>query len=71
MLKLSRVGSKSMTRLLKEVDHDSGEEFDSFCHELFHQNCTEREAYNEPLFSFDEYVAKNRNFLLEAFKKRS
>jgi len=60
-----------MTRLLKEVDHDLGLEFDSFCHELFHQNCTEREAYNESLLSYEEYLSKNRNFLIEAFKKRS
>ena len=60
-----------MTRLLKEVDHDSGREFDSFCHELFHQNCSEREAYNEPLRTYDEYVAKNMDFLVETFKKRS
>ena len=59
-----------MTRLLKEVDHDSGAEFESFCHELFHQNCSEREAYNEPLLSYEEYVTKARKFLLEEFKKQ-
>ena len=60
-----------MTRLLKEVDHDSGREFDSFCHELFHQNCAEREAYNQPLLSYEDYLAKNKDFLVEEFKKRS
>ena len=59
-----------MTRLLQEVDHDLGLEFDSFCHELFHQNCSEREAYNEPLLTFEEYVAKCKDFLIEEFKKR-
>ena len=35
-----------MSQLLSEVDFD-GVEFDSFCHEFFHRNCEEREAYNE------------------------
>ena len=59
-----------MSQLLSEVDFD-GVEFDSFCHEFFHRNCVEREAYNEPLLSFEEYLEKNRSFLVEEYNKQN
>tara|TARA_B100000085_G_scaffold24848_1_gene20866 strand:+ start:404 stop:601 length:198 start_codon:yes stop_codon:yes gene_type:complete len=36
---------------------------DMWYHEMFHKNCAEREAYNEPLYSFDEYMKKNKKWL--------
>jgi len=36
---------------------------DRFFHEMFHRNCEERETYNQPLLSYREYVANNRQFL--------
>ena len=58
-----------MTQLLTEVDYDD-EEFVNFTHRKFHDNCAEREAYGEGLYSYEEYLEKNRNFLLEAFKHK-
>ena len=59
-----------MSQLLSEGDFD-GVEFDSFCHEFFHRNCEEREAYNEPLLSFEEYLEKNRSFLVEEYNNQN
>ncbi len=45
-------------------------EKDAFFHEMFHRNCAEREAYNETLYTYEEYVEKNRQFLEDQWKKK-
>jgi len=43
------------------------DEFNTFAREMHQENCRERELYNEPLLSYDEYIDKNRQFLLDNF----
>ena len=45
------------------------ETFEVYCREMYQENCVERDAYGEPILSYDEYVEKNRQFLLDNFSK--
>ena len=45
------------------------DEFHTFAREMYQENCRERELYNETLLSYDEYIDKNRQFLLDNFKE--
>lgn len=55
-----------MENLLNE---DPRSEFSIFAHEMWLENCREREAFGDPLLSYDEYVEKNMNFLLDNMPK--
>jgi len=46
-------------------------EFVGFTHRVWLDNCDEKESWNEPKYSYEEYYKKNFNFLLEKFKKRT
>lgn len=48
------------------IDH---KEFETYCREMYQENCLERDAYNEPLLSYAEYVEKNHKFLLDNFRQ--
>lgn len=56
----------TMENLLNE---DPRSEFSIFAHEMWLENCREREAFGDPLLSYDEYVEKNMNFLLDNMPK--
>ena len=43
------------------------ETFETYCQEMYQENCVERDAYGEPILSYDEYIVKNRQFLLDNF----
>lgn len=43
------------------------DEFHTFAREMYQENCRERDLYNEPLLTFDEYISKNNQFLLDNF----
>ena len=46
------------------LNPDNRSEFEVFAQEMYQENCRERDAYNEPLLTYDEYVEKNMKFLL-------
>ena len=43
------------------------ETFEAYCREMYQENCVERDAYGEPILSYEEYIAKNRKFLRDNF----
>lgn len=43
------------------------ETFETYCREMYQENCVERDAYGEPILSYEEYVEKNMNFLLDNY----
>ena len=49
---------------------DERDEFEIFAREMYQENCRERDIYNEPLLTFDEYVEKNNQFLLDNLRKQ-
>lgn len=51
-----------MENLLNE---DPRSTFEILSHEMWLENCREREAYGDPILSYDEYVEKNMQFLLD------
>ncbi len=57
-------------RRMKRMESNKELEKDAFFHEMFHRNCAEREAYNETLYTYEEYVEKNRQFLEDQWKKK-
>ena len=44
-------------------------EFLGFTHRMWLDNCDEKESFNEPNYSYEEYYKKNFDFLLNKFKK--
>jgi len=49
--------------MLKLTDPRSS--FDIFANEMYQNNCVEREAYGDPILTYDEYIEKNMQFLLD------
>jgi len=45
------------------------DEFESFCREMYQENCKERDTYGECLYSYEDYVEKNMQFLLDKFSE--
>jgi len=43
--------------------------FDVFAHEMWLENCRERETFGDPLLTYDEYIEKNMQFLLDNLPK--
>ena len=48
---------------------DDRSEFEVFAQEMYQENCRERDIYNEPLLTYDEYVEKNMKFLVANMSK--
>ena len=46
------------------LNPDNRTDFETFCQDMYQENCLERDAYNEPLLTYNQYVEKNRKFLL-------
>ena len=51
------------------LNPDDRSEFEVFAQEMYQENCRERDIYNEPLLTYDEYVEKNMKFLLANMSK--
>ena len=45
--------------------NDPRSSFDIFANEMWQENCRERAAFGDPLLSYDEYIEKNMQFLLD------
>ena len=45
------------------------DKFEMFCREMYQENCKERDTYNESLHSYEDYVEKNMQFLLDKFNE--
>ena len=56
---MKRTHGRRMRRMYKDKEAAK----DAFFHEMFHQNCEEREAYNQSLYTFEEYFHKNKEWL--------
>ena len=41
--------------------------FDAFAHNMWSANCSERDAYGEPILRKEEYLSNNAEFLLDQF----
>jgi len=51
------------------LNPDDRSEFEVFAQEMYQENCRERDIYNEPLLTYEEYVEKNTEFLLANMSK--
>lgn len=43
------------------------EYFQSFTREMYMKNCDERQLYNDPVVSYEEYMADNEAWLIEVY----
>jgi hypothetical protein len=43
------------------------DKFDAFAHNMWAANCSERDAYGEPILRKEEYLSNNAEFLLDQF----
>lgn len=43
--------------------------FNEFCEVMYSENCLERRQVGENIVERNEYISKNRNFLLDKFSK--
>ena len=41
--------------------------YNSYTHNMWIENCTERDRYNEPLLRKEEYIGQNEKWLLDEF----
>jgi hypothetical protein len=46
---------------------DTLDTYNDFVHAMWSNNCSERDAYGEPMLAKDEYVKHNESFLLDEF----
>ena len=46
------------------LNPDNRTDFETFCQDMYQENCLERDGYSEPLLTYNQYVEKNRKFLL-------
>ena len=47
----------------------NSEKFESYCREMYQENCRERNVWKEKLLSYEEYQEKNLNFLLDNYSE--
>ena len=50
-------------------DMQSGEAWDNYCCQMYHANCEEREAWNDVVLTYKEYVDTNFEFLVNNYLK--
>ena len=43
--------------------------FEKFCKNMYVKNCKEREMFKDVILSYEEYISKNENFLLDIFEE--
>ena len=43
--------------------------FKDFCYKMYLRNCDERFDYGDATLSYEEYISKNENFLLDIFEE--
>lgn len=43
--------------------------FKAFCYSMYLRNCDERFDYGDATLSYEEYISKNENFLLDIFEE--
>ena len=56
------ISQETIDRLLNE---DSRSSFAIFATEMHQNNCIEREAFGDPILTYEEYIEKNIKFLLD------
>ena len=44
-------------------------EFEKFCRDMHTENCIERQQFNEPTLTFDEYVKQCFKFLTDRYEE--
>ena len=43
------------------------DKYNTFAHNLWLENCKERDSYNEPLLRKEEYITANETWILDEF----
>ena len=43
------------------------DKYNTFAHNLWLENCKERDSYNEPLLRKEEYISANETWILDEF----
>jgi hypothetical protein len=51
--------------------YNSIESFEGYCQRMFLRNCDEKDSFNEPRYTYDEYVKTAKEFLKRKFEERS
>ena len=44
-------------------------DYDMFAHNMWKENCNERDSYNEPRLEKEQYLLQNREYLRETFSR--
>lgn len=49
------------------MKNETLDKYNSFAHNLWIENCKERDSYNEPQLRKEEYIAANEKWILDEF----
>ena len=49
------------------MKNETLDKYNSFAHNLWIENCKERDSYNEPQLRKEEYISQNEKWILDEF----
>jgi len=49
------------------MTNETLDKYNTFAHNLWLENCKERDSYNEPLLRKEEYITANETWILDEF----